>query len=35
MGEARVHHRSLPVAYYDYQKAYDMIHHDEIVRVYE
>ena len=27
MGEVRDHHRSLAVAYYEYQKAYSMIYH--------
>ena len=35
MGEARVYHRNLAVAYYDYQKAYDMVHDDWMLRVYE
>ena len=28
MIEVRDHHLNLAVAYYDYQKAYDMVHHD-------
>ena len=28
MREVRDHHLNLAVAYYDYQKAYDMVHHD-------
>ena len=33
--EVRVHHRNLAVAYYDYQKAYDMVHHDWMLGAYE
>ena len=35
MGEVRDHHRSLAVAYYEYQKAQGMIYHDWTLRVYE
>ena len=35
MDEVRTHHRDLAVAYYDYQKAYDMVRHDWILRVFE
>jgi hypothetical protein len=35
MNEVRTHHRDLAVAYYDYQKAYDMVRHDWILRVFE
>ena len=35
MGEVRDHHRSLAVAYYEYQKAYSMIYHDWTLRVYK
>ena len=35
MDEVRTYHRDLAVAYYDYQKAYDMVHHDWILRVLE
>ena len=33
--EVRIHERNLAVAYYDYRKAYDMVHHDWMLRVYE
>ena len=33
MDEVKSYHRDLAVAYYDYQKAYDMVHHDWILRV--
>ena len=29
------HHRNLAVAYYDYEKAYNMVHHDWMLRAYE
>ena len=29
------HHRNLAVAYYDYEKACNMVHHDWMLRVYE
>ena len=35
MREVRDHRRNLAVAYYDYQKTYNMIHHDCMLRVYE
>ena len=35
MEEVRTHKRNLAVAYYDYCKAYDMVHHDWMLRVYE
>ena len=35
MEEVRIHKRNLAVAYYDYRKAYDMVHHDWMLRVYE
>ena len=35
MEEVRTHKRNLAVAYYDYRKAYDMVHHDWMLRVYE
>ena len=35
MGEVKDYHRNLAVAYYDYQKAYDMVHHDWMLRVYD
>ena len=34
MDEVREHHRNLAVAYYDYQKAYDRVHHDWMLKVY-
>ena len=33
--EVRTHKRNLAVAYYDCPKAYDMVHHDWMLRVYE
>ena len=35
IGEVRNHHCNLAVAYDDYQKAYGMVHHDWMLRVYE
>ena len=35
MEEVRIHKRNLAVAYYDYRKAYDMVQHDWMLRVYE
>ena len=35
MEEVRTHKRNLAVAYYDYCKAYDMVHHEWMLRVYE
>ena len=35
MGEVKEYHRNLTVSYYDCQKAYDIVHHDWMVRVYE
>ena len=35
MGEGRENQRNIAVAYYDYRKAYDMVHHDWMLRVYE
>ena len=34
LSEARNHKRNLAVAYYDYQKAYDKVHHDWMAIVY-
>ena len=34
MQQVRQHKRNLAVAYYDYKKAYDMVHHDWMLRVY-
>ena len=33
MDEVREHHRNLAVAYYDYQKAYDRVHHNWMLKV--
>ena len=35
MEEVKQYHRSLAVAFYDYKKAYDKVHHDWMFRVYE
>ena len=35
IGEVRDHHDNMAVAYYDYQKAYDMVHDDWMLKVYE
>ena len=35
MEELKQHHRNLVVAFYDYKKAYDKVHHDWMIRVYE
>ena len=35
MGEVKEYKRNLAVAYYDYKKAYDMVRHDWMMRVYE
>ena len=35
MEEVKQHHRNLPVAFYDYKKACDKVHHDWMIRVYE
>ena len=35
MDEVRQHHRNLAVAFYDYKKAYDKVHHDWMLAVYE
>ena len=35
MEEVKTYHRNLAVALYDYQKAYDKVHHDWMIRVYE
>ena len=34
MEEVKEHHRKLAVAYYDYKKAYDKVHHGWMLRVY-
>ena len=33
MGEVKTYHRNLAVAYYDYRKAYDIVHHDWMMQV--
>ena len=35
MDEVRDQQRNLAVAFYDYQKAYDMVRHDWMIRVYQ
>ena len=35
MEDVKQHHRNLAVAFYDYKKAYDKVHHDWMIRVYE
>ena len=35
MEEVKTYHRNLAVAFYDYQKGFDKVHHDWMVRVYE
>ena len=35
MEEVKEYHRNLAVAFYDYKKAYDKVHHDWMLRVYE
>ena len=35
MEEVKQHHCNLPVAFYDYKKACDKVHHDWMIRVYE
>ena len=35
MEEVRSNHRNLAVAYYDYRKAYDSVHHDWMLRVFD
>ena len=34
MGEVREKKRNLVVSFYDYQKAYDMVRHDRMIRVF-
>ena len=34
MEEVKQYHRSLAVAFYDYKKGYDKVHHDWMLRVY-
>ena len=33
--EVKEYHRNLAVAFYEYRKAYDTVHHDWMLRVYE
>ena len=33
--EVRIHKRNLAIACYDYRKAYDMVHHDWMLRIYD
>ena len=35
MEEMKQYHRNLAVAFYDYKKAYDKVHHDWMLRVYK
>ena len=35
MEEVNQHHHNLAVAFYDYKKAYDKVHHDWMIRVYD
>ena len=35
MEEVKTYHRNLAVAFYDYQKAYDKVHHDWMIQAYE
>ena len=35
MEEVKTYHRNLAVAFYDYKKAYDKVHHDWMLRVYK
>ena len=35
MGEIRDHHCNLTIAYYDYQKAYEVVPHDWMHRLYD
>ena len=35
MEEVKQHHCNLAVALYDYKKAYDKVHHDWMIRVYD
>lgn len=34
MEEAKTQHKNLAVAFYDYKKGYDKVHHDWMLRVY-
>ena len=33
--EVKTYHQNLAVAFYDYKKAYDKVHHDWMLRVYK
>ena len=35
MEEVKTYHRNLAVVYYDYRKAYDSVHHDWVMRVFD
>ena len=35
MEEVKQYHRNLAVAFYDYKKVYDKVHHDWMLRVYK
>ena len=35
MEEVKQYHRNLAVAFYDYKKAYDIVHHDWMLRVHK
>ena len=35
MEEVKQHHRNLAVTFYNYKNAYDKVHHDWMIRVYE
>ena len=35
MEDVKQYHRNLAVAFYDYKKAYDIVHDDWMLRVYE
>ena len=35
MEEVKQHHRNLAVVFHDYKKAYNKVHHDWMIRVYE
>ena len=35
MEEVKKYHRNLAVAFYNYKKAYDKVHHDWMLRVYK
>ena len=35
MEKVKQHHHNLAVAFYDHKKAYDKVHHDWMIRVYD